>query len=95
MEIGNGTLPVTLVYDAVSIGEELSAFRNVGKDLPFDAPLKSQRIWMCKSHIAQDLGDSAAGWSTALKAGMSRVRFLMVSLEFIIELVLPAAVWYE
>jgi len=33
----------------------------------------------------------ADGWGTALRAGRSRVRFPMVSLEFFIEIILPAA----
>jgi len=36
---------------------------------------------------------SAVGWGTALKAGRSRVRFSMVSLEFFIDIILPAALW--
>ena len=36
---------------------------------------------------------SAVGWDTALKAGRSRVRFPMVSLEFFIDIILPAALW--
>ena len=35
----------------------------------------------------------AVGWGTALKAGRSRVRFPMVSLEFFVDIILPAAVW--
>jgi hypothetical protein len=35
----------------------------------------------------------AAGWGTALKAGRSRVRFHIVSLEFFIEINLSAALW--
>jgi len=33
------------------------------------------------------------GWGTALKAGRSRVQFPMVSLEFFIDIFLPAALW--
>jgi len=33
------------------------------------------------------------GWGTALQAGRSRVRFPMVSPEFFIEIILPAALW--
>ena len=36
---------------------------------------------------------SAAGWGTALQVGRSRVRFPMVSLEFFINIILPAALW--
>ena len=35
----------------------------------------------------------AVGWGTALQVGRSRVRFRMVSLEFFIDIILPAAVW--
>jgi hypothetical protein len=37
--------------------------------------------------------DGAVGWGTALQAGRSRVRFPMVSLEFFIDIILPAAIW--
>jgi hypothetical protein len=33
------------------------------------------------------------GWGTALQTGRSRVRFPMVSLEFYIDIILPAALW--
>jgi len=36
---------------------------------------------------------SAVGWDTALQAGRSRVQFPMVSLEFFIDIILPAALW--
>jgi hypothetical protein len=35
----------------------------------------------------------AVGSGTALEAGRSRVRFPMVSLEFYIDVTLPAALW--
>jgi hypothetical protein len=35
----------------------------------------------------------AFGWGTVLQAGRSRVRFPMVSLEFFIDIILPAALW--
>jgi hypothetical protein len=35
----------------------------------------------------------AVGWGTELQAGRSRVRFTMVSLEFFIDIILPAALW--
>jgi len=35
----------------------------------------------------------AISWGTALKAGRSRVRFPMVSFEFFIDILLPAALW--
>jgi len=36
---------------------------------------------------------SAVDWGTALNVGRSRVRFPMVSLEFFIDIILPAALW--
>jgi len=38
-------------------------------------------------------GGSAFGWGTVLQVGKSRVRFPMVSLEFFIDIILPAALW--
>ena len=35
----------------------------------------------------------AVGWGTTLQVGRSRVRFPMVSLEFFIDIILPAALW--
>ena len=35
----------------------------------------------------------AVGRGTALQAGRSRVRFPMVSLEFLIDIILPATLW--
>jgi hypothetical protein len=35
----------------------------------------------------------AVGWGTALRTGRPRVRFLMVSLEFLIDIILPATLW--
>jgi len=35
----------------------------------------------------------ADGWGTALQVGRSRVRFPMMSLEFFIDIILPAALW--
>jgi len=35
----------------------------------------------------------AVGCGTPLQAGRSRVRFPMVSLEFFIDIILPAALW--
>jgi hypothetical protein len=38
-------------------------------------------------------GGGAFGWGTALQTGRSRVRFPMFSLEFLIDITLPAALW--
>jgi len=35
----------------------------------------------------------AVGWGTVLQAGRSRVQFPMVSLDFFIDIILPAALW--
>jgi hypothetical protein len=42
---------------------------------------------------ARGLRGGVDGWDTALQAGMSRVRFPMVSLEFFIDIFLPAVLW--
>ena len=53
-------------------------------------PVKEIFMWLC-------CGDGACGsavaWGTALHAGRSRVRFPMLSLEFFIDIILPAALW--
>jgi hypothetical protein len=36
---------------------------------------------------------SSFGWGTALQAGSSRVRFPMVSVEYFIDVILPATLW--
>ena len=35
----------------------------------------------------------AVGWGSALQVGRSRVRFPMLSLEFFVDIILPAALW--
>ena len=50
------------------------------------------RYLMCSAEY-EGARDGAIGWGTALQAGRSRVRFPMVSLEFFIEIILPAALW--
>jgi len=35
----------------------------------------------------------AVGWDTELQPGRSRIPFPMVSLEFFIDIILPAALW--
>ena len=39
------------------------------------------------------IAGGAVGWGTGLQAGRSRVRFLMLPLEFFIDIILPAALW--
>jgi hypothetical protein len=46
-----------------------------------------------KPTISTGRQGGAVGWGTALQAGKSRVRFPMVSLEFFIDIILPAALW--
>jgi hypothetical protein len=38
-------------------------------------------------------GSSVVGWGTMLQAGRSRVRFPMMSLDFLTDLILPTALW--
>ena len=46
-----------------------------------------------KKKMVRKFAGGAVGWGTALPAGKSRVRFPMVSLEFFIDIILPAAPW--
>ena len=49
--------------------------------------------WNLKSRTKPyGVRDAEVGWSTALQVGRSRVRFPIVSLEFLID-ILPAALW--
>jgi len=44
-------------------------------------------------HLFSGARSGTVGWGTALQARRSRVQFLMVSLEFFIDRILPAALW--
>jgi len=46
-----------------------------------------------KTELCMNFLGSAVGWGTALQVGRWRVRFPMVSLEFFIDIILPAALW--
>jgi hypothetical protein len=37
--------------------------------------------------------DRAVGWGPVLQAGRSQIWFLIVSLEFFIDIIMPAALW--
>ena len=43
--------------------------------------------------MESEVSGGAVGWGTTLQTGRSRVRFPMVSLEFVIQIILPAAQW--
>ena len=45
------------------------------------------------SYIFFDLRGGAVGWGTALRAGRSRLLLSMVSFQFFIDIILPAALW--
>jgi hypothetical protein len=51
-----------------------------------------QRLCLLYSHIGARWW-WRSGWGTALQTGRSRIRFPMVSLEFFIYIILPAALW--
>jgi hypothetical protein len=51
---------------------------------------KEAGTWRCLYLGARG---GAVGWGTALQAGRSWVRFQMLSLEFFIDVILPAALW--
>ena len=44
---------------------------------------------------AKGYGGGAVGLSTALQVGRSWIRFPMLSLEFFIDIILPAALWHR
>ena len=50
-------------------------------------------IYIYISFVPYHEPGGAVVWGTTLQAGRSRVRFSMVSLEFFIEIILPAALW--
>jgi hypothetical protein len=54
-------------------------------------PTHNTRIWTPSSFWGA-LG-SVVGWDTMLQTGSSRVRFPIRSLDFLIDLILPAALW--
>jgi hypothetical protein len=45
------------------------------------------------AYLYQGVRVGAVGGGTGLQTGRSRVRFTMVSLEFVIDIILPAALW--
>ena len=53
----------------------------------------NQRLAFVQSPATEGAHGSADGTRTALQAGRSRFRFPMVSLEFFIDINLPAALW--
>jgi hypothetical protein len=58
---------------------------------------RGNRLWILWTsiYVGVKLGarGGAVGWGTAPQAGRSRVQFQMVSLEFFIDITLPAALW--
>jgi len=46
-----------------------------------------------QSNVLAGARRDAVGWGTALQAGRSRVQFPMVSLDFFIDIILPALLW--
>ena len=65
-----------------------------GKQL-LDDRKEKRRSWKLKGkhYIACGVRGGAVGSDTALQAGRSGDRFSMVSLEFFIGIILPAALW--
>jgi hypothetical protein len=65
-----------------------------------ETSLRAYRLW----HFSKDVNEieifnvqklgargSTVGWGTALQVGRTQVQFPMVSLEFLIDIILPAA----
>ena len=57
--------------------------------LPLPSPRNIPGTYFCWEHAT----GGAVAWGTALQAGRSRVRFSLMSLEFFIDIILPAALW--
>jgi hypothetical protein len=55
--------------------------------------LKLRALLISNSTSAGGARDSAIGWGTALQVGRLRIRFLIVSLDFLIDIILPAVIW--
>jgi hypothetical protein len=53
----------------------------------------SWNVIFCIPIKANGARGGAVGWGTALQAGRSRIRFPMLSLEFFIDIIVPAALW--
>ena len=87
------TIPCRLQYLAQEITNYISQFTTGVQDISYlDFYQKSLTVY--KRHTGQNgARGGAVGWGTALLAGRSRVRFPMVSLEFFIDIILPAALW--
>ena len=52
-----------------------------------------QLVFLDKLQSRTGVRGGAVGWGTVLQVGRLRVRFLMVSLEFFIDIILPAELW--
>jgi len=53
----------------------------------------NHQIFKCGTYYMEGARGSAVGWGTALQTGRAQVQFPMVSLEFFIDIILPAALW--
>jgi hypothetical protein len=56
-------------------------------------PLRNQNIKLESKALSGHAAGGAVGWGPNLQVRRSRVRFPMVSLEYFIDINLPAALW--
>jgi len=79
------------VTGSVFLVQVMKAYGRV--ELRYHAFLTLAIDWMTDQRHAPGACGGAVGRGTAIQAGRSRVRFPMVSLEFFVDIILPAALW--
>jgi hypothetical protein len=94
----------TNVITAMHMHTDTSCIRNKSEDTFFihstrnmvnkeSTELKTSEFYFSNLLTKIRVRGGAVGWGTALQSRRSRIRFLMVSLEFFIDVILPATLW--
>ena len=92
--LGPNIFPSTLFSKSLSLRSSLNATNhNISPKISLNNMCSvASRWYMCI--MSFNAGGGAVGWDTAIQAGRSRVRFLMVLLEFFIDIILWTALWH-